>query len=93
MSDKNSPDRGQLTRRNFLYVAAAGGTAAIGVSLIGPSAEAASKVSQKSVAYRPSPKGKDQCNKCALWQAPASCKVVAGKISPIGWCKIYAAKG
>jgi len=30
-----------------------------------------------------------KCRKCRFWQAPDSCTVVDGKISPGGWCAIW----
>ena len=30
-----------------------------------------------------------KCKKCRWWQPPDSCKVVEGRISPIGWCAIW----
>jgi hypothetical protein len=45
-----------------------------------------------AVAYQPSPKDDRQCDGCALFQAPDSCKVVDGTISAGGWCKLWAKK-
>lgn len=78
-----------ISRRTLLGVAVVGGGAALaGVSF--SAAEAAGKVSQQSVDYRGSPKGKARCSNCVQWQPPAACKLVSGKINPNGWCSIYA---
>jgi hypothetical protein len=54
---------------------------------------ALAKASQKSVAYQDTPKGEQQCDNCALFQAPDACKYVDGAVSPSGWCKVYVKKG
>jgi hypothetical protein len=33
-----------------------------------------------------------ECDKCALFKAPAACSVVKGKISPKGYCIAFAPK-
>ena len=45
-----------------------------------------------AVAYQSSPKDGRQCDDCMLFQAPDACKVVDGKISASGWCKLWAKK-
>lgn len=54
---------------------------------------ASAKVAQRDVGYQPTPKGAARCDNCIQWQAPNACKVVAGNISPSGWCSIYVRKG
>ena len=54
---------------------------------------AQAKVSKSAVAYQDTPKGAQQCDNCALFQAPNACKNVSGDIAAKGWCKIYAKKG
>lgn len=49
----------------------------------------ASKLPKKSVNYQEKPKGNQKCSNCSLFEAPKSCKSVAGTISPNGWCSIY----
>ena len=92
MSDKSSITGTRVSRRNFLYTAAAGGGAMIGMTLIGSPAAAATKIPQKTAHYQATPKGKARCDNCALWQAPSSCKIVDGTISPSGWCSLYKKK-
>lgn len=81
----------QLSRRRFLGAAAVSGGALFGVGLIGAS-PAEAKLPQSAAKYQSTPKGKLRCDNCSLWQPPASCKLVDGKISPAGWCVLYQAK-
>lgn len=92
MSKQSKPATGEMSRRRFLGTAAVGGGALIAVTFGARPAAAGGKMSQSSVKYQPHPKGKQQCSNCALFVAPASCKVVEGPISPEGWCQIYAPK-
>jgi hypothetical protein len=55
--------------------------------------DADSKVEQSVVQYQTSPKDGAQCSGCVNFVAPNACKVVAGNISPSGWCVAYAPKG
>jgi hypothetical protein len=48
--------------------------------------------SSPAVAYQDSPKDGRQCDGCSLFQAPSSCQVVDGSISPTGWCKLWVKK-
>lgn len=82
----------RISRRKILSLAAVGGSVIAVAAMTAAPAEAQTKVSQKAVAYRPKPNGKARCDGCSYWQLPTSCKVVAGTISPAGWCSIYAAK-
>jgi hypothetical protein len=86
--DTNSPD---LSRRGLLKAAVAGSGVVLAAAIVGPTA-ASAKVAQRSVSYRGAPNGTARCANCTLWQPPAACKVVAGVISPNGWCSIYAPK-
>ena len=55
-------------------------------------------VSKSSVSYQDHPSGKDMCSKCAHFvpgsspTAEGTCKVVAGKISPHGYCFAFTPK-
>jgi hypothetical protein len=65
------------------------------VALAVPVREAyAAKFPQSSpaVAYQGSPKDGRQCDGCSLFQAPSSCQVVDGTVSPTGWCKLWVKK-
>ncbi len=50
------------------------------------------KLAQKVVQYQDHPKGDAQCSKCVNFIAPNACKIVAGTISPNGWCVASAPK-
>lgn len=93
MSKNDFPSGNPLSRRSFLGTAAAGGSALLGLSLIGSPAAASGKLPQKAVQYQPIPKHGNRCSNCALWQLPAACKAVEGPISPAGWCSLYTTKG
>jgi len=68
----------------------------IGVAVAGGAicarAAAQSKVSKDQAKYQDKPKGDQRCDGCIQFVAPDGCKVVDGKISPAGWCMLYAAK-
>lgn len=55
-------------------------------------AHAQQKASKQMVQYQDSPKGGHQCSSCSNFIAPNACKVVAGTISPHGWCSIWTPK-
>lgn len=82
----------RVSRRDFLFVSAAGGGAIAAATFIPASALAADKVLQKTVSYQPTPKGNQRCDNCQNFQSPASCKLVDGAISPSGWCTLYSAR-
>ena len=70
------------------------------VSLIGSaplaalsfSREAVAKVAQRAAQYQPTPKGGLSCAGCNSFVAPSQCKLVAGEISPSGWCRLWTKK-
>ena len=80
-----------LSRRFVLRCAAA----ATGASVLSgrAAAQGFTKSPQQSARYQDHPNGSQHCANCRQFQPPSSCKVVAGKISPNGWCSIYFAKG
>jgi hypothetical protein len=92
MPNDRSSNSNQVSRRDFLFVAAVGGGAVLGAGLVSTPAAASSKMPQKAVNYQPTPKGKQQCDNCALWQVPGSCKLVQDPIAASGWCILYKAK-
>ena len=47
------------------------------------------KSSKAEADYQGTPKGKDRCATCSMYQPPMSCSSVEGKISPQGWCTYY----
>jgi High potential iron-sulfur protein len=58
----------------------------------------AAKASKATMQYRDTPNGKQDCSNCLQFipgktaKANGQCKVVAGSISPHGWCIAYAPK-
>ena len=73
----------RLTRRGIL------GACAGFLPLAG--AAAAAKKPKLQVAYQNRPQGINSCATCSFFQAPKSCTLVEGEVSPNGWCKLYAA--
>jgi uncharacterized protein YjbJ (UPF0337 family) len=54
---------------------------------------ATSKVSPESVQYQAQPKGEQKCSGCLHFVAESNtCKLVAGQVSPEGWCSLWAKK-
>ena len=47
------------------------------------------KVSKARAKYQDKPKDIQNCASCAQFVMPDKCKVVIGKVSPDGWCKLY----
>jgi hypothetical protein len=81
-----------FSRRRLLTGALVTGGLATAALATGGSASTPTKVAQKTASYQATPKGSARCNVCSLWQAPESCKLVVGPISPTGWCSLYSAK-
>lgn len=77
----------KLSRRVVLQA----GVFAVAAGLTGR-ATSQSKIAQNLVQYQDKPKGDQECDKCLQFEAPNSCKVVAGKIDPKGWCAAFAPK-
>jgi hypothetical protein len=78
-----------ITRRRLVLAGAAG-------PLILQAARAraqqpAEKLGQADADYQATPKNGQQCSECTKFQPPQACSVVAGAISPKGWCKLYEA--
>jgi hypothetical protein len=80
-----------LSRRSLVRLTAALAGAA-GASALAARADAQSKTPQKEAEYQPQPKNGQMCTSCANFEPPNACKLVDGKISPSGWCKLYAPK-
>jgi hypothetical protein len=57
------------------------------------SASQVKKTPQAAVQYQPKPKGEQKCALCLHFISESNtCKVVEGKISPDGWCTLWAKK-
>jgi len=50
------------------------------------------KMAPGDIGYQSRPNGAQRCDLCVNWQAPQSCKLVAGSISPSGWCGLFVKK-
>jgi len=94
----NDQNHRHFSRRAVLKGAAV--LAAVAAATTGPTrALAQGKATKASMQYRDSPNGKQECSNCMQFipgktpQAKGTCKVVAGEISPKGWCIAYAPKG
>lgn len=90
MLSKNNSGERQVSRRDFLNIAAVGTGAVMAIGFAATPAQA--KVPQKVVSYQPTPKGNQKCSNCGLFQPSASCKLVDGTVSPNGWCSLYQPK-
>jgi hypothetical protein len=55
-------------------------------------ASAQEKVEKANAKYQDNPNGQQRCEICLQFEPPGSCKLVAGKISPHGWCQFFAAR-
>jgi hypothetical protein len=86
-----------ISRRIILRRIATAGPAALlattlATTLASQDAAASGSVPQTAAGYQDKPNGDKRCDGCSHFAAPSSCKVVAGVISPSGWCKLFAAK-
>jgi len=79
-------DVSRISRRAVL---GAGLVAALAAGVSSP-AEAQQKAAQQMVQYQQKPKGNQECDRCLHFEPPDSCKLVAGKINPKGWCALFA---
>jgi hypothetical protein len=85
------------TRRKII-IAAAAAAASLPLLAETSSAKAAGTTPQTAVKYQNHPNGANHCGKCnyflpgASATGPGQCKVVAGSISPNGWCMLFAPK-
>jgi hypothetical protein len=91
---KASPRTGALfdptTRRAVIVRLAVLGAAGAAVAdFAAQPAAAAAKLSPGEIGYQNAPKGGARCDLCVNWQAPNACKLVAGPISPSGWCGLF----
>jgi hypothetical protein len=94
MSEDRQVQAPGLSRRGLLRLAGltVGGGMLTTAGLAGTARAQAAKVPQKQVHYRTTPKGNAHCSRCAHFLPPSSCAVVQGKISPNGWCSLFAPK-
>ena len=79
---------GQVNRRKILISLI--GSAPLAAFSFGGAA--AAKVPERAAQYQPTPKGGQACAGCNSFIAPNQCKLVAGQISPSGWCRLWTKK-
>lgn len=84
--NKNDQASRRAVLKTGLGVIAAGVTAAT-------TASAQDKLAPALVQYQTTPKGGQMCINCVQFSPPNACKVVAGVITPQGWCVAFAPKG
>jgi len=89
MTDKLPVSNDRMSRRKVIGMATAG----IALAVAFPMQAEAAKATQSQANYQDSPKGGQHCELCRYFQKPNSCQLVAGTISPNGWCKFFNAKG
>ena len=79
------------SRRHFIAGMAAVACASACAPLI--AAEGGQKTAKDKVGYQETPNNGQKCSDCALYLPDSQqCQVVAGDISPEGWCKLFAPK-
>lgn len=50
------------------------------------------KIAKSAIMYQDTPKDGHECSMCVNFLPPNACKIVAGDISPHGWCGAFAPK-
>jgi hypothetical protein len=82
------------SRRELLpTLLGAGAVLAAALSLVkGGTAAAQSKTDKKTAKYQDHPNNGQSCSQCRFFLPPKSCQLVAGDISPNGWCEFFAKK-
>ena len=81
-----------VTRRTVLRrtaLSAAGG--AFALAALGRHGAGQDKMPKEQAGYQNSPRGDERCGNCAHFLPPNACRLVAGEISPQGWCRLWAA--
>lgn len=92
---KNLEDKKMSRRAVLKSVVAIAGLASVPLVQV---KDAEAKVPKAAMHYRDHPNGKHECSNCMQFLpgpkpgAPGKCRVVAGSISPHGWCVAYTAK-
>ena len=89
MFDNACPSLWPSRRQLFRSVAIALGGAAL---LAESSTPALALMPQKAAGYQDKPQDKQMCASCNYFRPPSSCGLVAGTISPNGWCRFYVQK-
>ena len=76
-------------RRELLQAA---GLAALAAPIAATRVKAQDKLQGSMVMYQQTPKDGQKCSTCQHFQPPNACAIVAGAISPEGWCAVWAKK-
>ncbi|MFL5255808.1 MAG: hypothetical protein ACJ8AI_23500 [Rhodopila sp.] len=50
------------------------------------------ELSKTEAKYQDHPNGQQRCAICLRFRPPGTCRIVAGSISPTGWCQFFAAR-
>lgn len=82
----------KLSRRSLLKNAPILVGAFASAAALPQTALAQTKLSHAVAKYQDQPKGDQKCSTCVQFLPPGSCKLVAGPISPTGWCRFYTPK-
>lgn len=82
MPNHNGTSRRDMLRTGMMIVA--------GVAAASAAQAQDEKIAQELVQYQNMPKDGQKCNMCAQWVDPNACKIVAGTISPQGYCVAFA---
>ena len=80
-----------LSRRGMLRDVPLGAAVLVATAFSAQPA-AAGNMTQQAAGYQKTPKDGKRCDGCSLFQAPSSCKLVAGTIDPAGWCRFWVKK-
>ena len=89
-------DGRMVARRSILGLGATlAGVATVPLAILAREARAAG-VEKGAVGYRDTPNSRKKCSMCVHFVPgtadTGSCKIVAGNISPLGWCRAWTAK-
>jgi hypothetical protein len=76
-----------VTKRKFLKLTVSGGACTI--ALAGCATLGLPKIAKASAGYDEHPRGQNHCHDCAHFDAPNSCTVVDGLISPLAVCNYF----
>ncbi|HEY1614083.1 MAG TPA: hypothetical protein VGF97_10370 [Rhizomicrobium sp.] len=80
-----------LTAGTLVTVAAARSALARSALLADDSSDS-SKPSKSAAGYQDGPNGDQRCSVCAHFTPPTDCQVIAGRVTPTGWCHLFQAK-
>ncbi len=83
---------GYSSRRKLLQGGLAGAAALAAMTVSDAHAQTTPKIAKSAVMYQDHPNGGNHCSICVNFLPPDACKLVAGKISPNGWCGAFAPK-